>query len=417
MRQRLQNIEQIAIKWNHLIALESAPFIFPPPGFKHAIIMALTAFLADAVHSHQQVFPHHALLTENGRVTGIIPRGDIPVGTARVDLPGLTLAPGLIDAQINGGGGVLFNDETTPEGIAAIGHAHARCGTTGFLVTLISDDLPKSTLAMRAVAAARKTLPTLLGLHLEGPFLNPARRGIHAASKITGPDLCFLDEAALPDSGTILMTIAPEKFTTFDLAKISARNIRLAAGHSEADEATLERAKGAGLNGVTHLFNGMGGMSARAPGVSGVALIDDDLYCSIIADGMHVSPVMLRLAMKTKPKGKLFLVSDAMPPAGKPDMKEFMLTGTRISVKEGRCTDENGHLAGACLTLFECIRLCCQRWHLPLGELLYMSTLAPAQFLKIDHDTGSLEPNKRANFIAFDKEMKLEKVFVDGLPI
>ncbi len=380
--------------------------------------MNFKAFIADTILSDGRLTAGQALLVENGLVAGFCPENELPIGVERVTLKGLTIAPGLVDAQVNGGGGILFNDDPSEKGILGMAAAHRAAGTTSFLPTLISDSPEKTTSAMDAIRSFRQKNDGsgVLGIHLEGPFLNPARSGIHEKDIIAKADTNYLKTQNFDGLGACLITVAPEMFAKGALAAISEKGVILAAGHSAADQDQLAQAKAERLTGITHLFNAMGGMSARETGLSGAALNDDALWCSIIADGAHVAPDMLRLADKAKPNGKLFLVSDAMPPSGQHPQQPFMLQGKRITTKDGKCVDEHGHLAGSCFTLFECVRYAVQQAGFKLEHALAMASLYPAQFLKLDKRIGSLQTGKRADIIAFDDGMNLKRVFVSGNP-
>lgn len=381
--------------------------------------MGLRAFLADSV-----MLPdgpaEQAILVEDGIIMGLCPHGDIPASVEKMDYPGLTLAAGLVDIQVNGGNGVLLNDAPDVKGIAAIADAHRRYGSTTILPTLISDDLYKMEKAIEAVAAFRKqhgSWAGVAGLHLEGPFLNKERKGIHSAEKIILPQLGFLNNPALADAGAILMTIAPEQFVPDELALLHSAGVILAAGHSMADKDSLERAKQYGLRGITHLFNGMGGaqgMKAREPGLAGLALADDTLACSIIADGQHVDAAMYNIALRTKPAGQLFLVSDAMPPAAQKDKKDFMLMGQTIFARHNRCENAQGSLAGSALTLFECVKIAHRQYGTPLPKALAMASHYPARFLGLEKKIGTITKGCRADLIAFDSELSLHNVYMGG---
>lgn len=380
--------------------------------------MSLKAFLADSVLSGGRIFKDTAILCNGGQVAGMVANRDIPLAAEKIDLSGLTLAAGLVDAQVNGGGGVLFNDMTSTVDLEKISAAHMRSGTTAFLPTLITDRIEKICHAMDATRQFRqKNGPKkcgLIGLHLEGPFINPARSGIHEKGFMQRAAADFLDDADLKTIGVLLVTLAPEMLERGTIKNLTARGAIIAAGHSAANKETLLHAKTEGLTGITHLFNAMGGMSAREPGLSGLALDDNDLSCSIIADGAHVAPEMLRIAAKAKPSGKLFFVSDAMPPAGDTQMKSFPLQGKEIFVRDGKCVDTNDQLAGSALTLFECLRYAVTNAGLPLEHAHAMASLYPAQFLKVEKDYGSLNKGCRADIIAFDRAFNLEKVFIAG---
>lgn len=382
--------------------------------------MGLTAFFADSVVTDGQTHAETAVLVADGRIQALPSFQEVPAAATRVKLTGLTLAAGLVDAQVNGGGGVFFNADISVEGIEKIFAAHRAWGTTSFLPTLISDDISKMNDAIDAVAAYRQKYGEdagVLGVHLEGPFLNKNRKGIHAEEKITRPDLSFLKNKNLQAAGKILLTIAPEQFEENDLKALYAAGVILSAGHSMADKEHIKKAKKYGLSGITHLFNGMGGVAARQTGLAAIALADDALFCSIILDGQHVDKAGIELAQTSKPKDKLFMVSDAMPPAGEKDKKDFILMGQRIFVRNGRCENAEGRLAGSAQTLFECVRLAYKEFGISLPHCLYMASTIPTQFLGLEKNIGALAVGKRADMIAFDTDLNLKSVYRGGKPI
>ncbi len=372
--------------------------------------MTLKAFFPDSIVTNGQLFAGKALVAEGARVMALADKNDVPASAERIPLPGLTLAPGLVDAQVNGGGGDLFNDN--PDKLEKIADAHRKNGTAAFLATLISDDIKKIPAAVAGIKKYRQQNPdgAVAGLHLEGPFLNPERKGIHPAKAITVANRDVLQSITPADVGTLMITLAPEVFDTAEIAGLAKKGAILSAGHSAVDAGTLASAVQAGLRGVTHLYNGMGGLSARAPGLSGLALTTDALWCSLICDDAHVDAAMIQLALRAKPPGKLFLVSDAMPPAGQSPQTGFNLLGQNIHAKNGKCVDDQNNLAGSALTLFECVKIAVQKVGIALPQALAMASQYPAEFLKIDRDFGSFAKGKRSDFIAFDSNLKLEKV-------
>src|SRR3954462_13140980 len=265
------------------------------------------------------------------------------------------LAPGFVDIQVNGGGGVLLNDQPTEAGVRRIVEAHRQAGTTGCLPTLISD---RTEVIERLAAVARACLkiPGVLGFHLEGPALNRTRKGIHPEAEIRVPDR--RDLAALKSfggRGRSIVTLAPECLPASMIDELIGAGLRIAAGHSDATAAEIGRAVDRGVSGVTHLFNAMSQLNAREPGRVGAALGDDRLFAGIICDGIHVDRAGLRVAFRSKGRDRLMLVTDAMPLAGTND-RQFMLQGRRITLHENRLTGPDGTLAGAHLTMIEAVR-------------------------------------------------------------
>src|SRR5690348_18173369 len=294
----------------------------------------MTVALANAhVLSAQGWRDDVAVVVEDGRIVELATR--VPPNAEIRDLSGQILLPGFIDCQVNGGDGVLFNDQPTVEGIRAIGAAHRRFGTTGFLPTLISDTVDKMRVAIAATdAAATDDVPGVLGIHLEGPFISRERKGVHAEKYLHTPDAGELRVAESLQRGRTLLTLAPECVSPDAIRNLAAAGVIVAAGHSNADYATVRAALDAGVRGFTHLFNAMSPLTSRAPGVVGAALDDPDSWCGVIVDGHHVDAASLRIALRAKPRGKLFLVTDAMPPVGAGN-PSFVLDGETITARDG----------------------------------------------------------------------------------
>lgn len=356
-----------------------------------------------------------AVLVADGRIAAIVATSVVPAGAVREDLDGAILAPGFIDTQVNGGGGVLFNDTPTVEGIAAIGAAHRRFGTTGFLPTLISDDLTVIARAIAAVDAAMAAgVPGVLGIHVEGPFLNVERRGIHRADKMR-----VLDEEAMailtaPRRGRMLVTLAPECVAPGMIARLVASGASVAAGHSNARYDEVMAARAEGLTGVTHLFNAMSQLGSREPGMVGAAL-DSDLTCGIIVDGHHVSPATLRLALRLKGPAGLMLVTDAMPNIGT-DIAEFDLQGRTILVREDRLIDAAGTLAGANLSMAHAVTNAVALLGATHEAAIAMASETPARFLGLSGKLGRIAPGLRADLIALTAEGAVAQSWIAGEP-
>jgi N-acetylglucosamine-6-phosphate deacetylase len=334
----------------------------------------------------------------------------------RVDLGGHLLLPGFIDTQVNGGGGVLFNAAPTVDAIAAIGAAHRRFGTTGFLPTLISDDLPVIARAIEAVDAAIDAgVPGVLGIHIEGPFLNPARKGIHDPAKFRTLD----DEAIVLLSslkqGVTLVTLAPEATTPDMVARLRAAGVVVSAGHTNADYETMRTALDAGLTGFTHLFNAMSPLTSREPGAVGAALEDQASWCGIIVDGRHVHPATLRIAMAAKRLDHFMLVTDAMPSVGM-EAKEFTLQGRAIRVVDGVCVDATGTLAGSDLDMASAVRNAMQMCGVDLTAASTMASAAPASFLGLGGSLGRIAPGYRADLVVADEHLRVRQTWIGGNP-
>lgn len=357
-----------------------------------------------------------AVLLEGNRIVDIVPASDSRVRNAQiVDLRDQLLLPGFIDIQVNGGGGALFNDDPSVEAIRTIGAAHRRFGTTGFLPTLISDDLHVVSQAIGAVQAAVQTrVPGVLGIHIEGPFLNEARKGVHDASKFRELDDSSLELLASLDHGHTLLTLAPEMTTPAMIRKLVNAGVTVSAGHTNATYEQVRAALEAGLSGFTHLFNAMSQLSGREPGAVGAALEDRNSWCGVILDGVHVHPAVLRIALRSRPRDRFMLVTDAMPGVGS-DQKQFRLQGRTITVDGLVCFDQDGRLAGSNMDMASAVRNAVTILGIDLAEAVRMASLYPATFLRLDHELGRIAPGYRANLVVADDELNVVGTWVDGV--
>lgn len=356
-----------------------------------------------------------AVLAKNERIAALLPPEDAHLRSAKIhDLAGRYLLPGFIDCQVNGGGGVLFNDQPSVEGIHLIAAAHRRFGTTGLLPTLISDSSDVLGAALRAVdAAIAQNVPGVLGIHIEGPYLAPARRGVHPAGSLRTPNAAEIALASSLRRGRTLLTLAPERVPTETLRALVAAGVIVAVGHTAGDYAAIRGALANGARGFTHLFNAMSPLGSREPGAVGAALEDRSSWCGVIVDGRHVHPATLRVALAAKPKGKLFLVSDAMPPAGSNE-QSFSLNGETITVRDGVCQTADGVLAGSVLTLRDAVRNCVQLLDVPLDEAARMASTYPADFLGLSHSHGRILPGYRADFTVMDEDFTVHETWIGG---
>jgi N-acetylglucosamine-6-phosphate deacetylase len=324
------------------------------------------------------------------------------------------LAPGFIDIQVNGGGGVLLNDEPTEAGVRRIVAAHRETGTTGCLPTLITDC---SEVIERLAAAAQACLkiPGVHGFHLEGPALNKSRKGIHPEAEIRVPDRRDLAVIkSFGDCGRSVVTLAPECVPACMIDELISAGLRIAAGHSDATAAEIGQAVDRGVSGVTHLFNAMSQLNAREPGLVGAALGDGRLFAGIICDGIHVDPIGLRVAFRCKGRDRLMLVSDAMPLAGTND-RQFMLQGRQITLHENRLTGPDGTLAGAHLTMIEAVRNAVALAGVPLSDALVMASRTPAAFLGLESELGRIAPGYRADLVAFNPNFEVVGTWIGGV--
>ena len=357
-----------------------------------------------------------AVLLEGERIAAVGPQSDPRARAAeRHDLAGAMLVPGFVDAQVNGGGGVLFNDAPTVVAIRAIGAAHRRYGTTGFMPTLISDDLSVIAQAVTAVrdAIARK-VPGVIGVHIEGPYISAERKGAHDAAKFRDLDDRGVQLLTSLGVGRTLVTLAPEMTTPATIALLAKAGIVISAGHTNATFEAMGAALASGVRGVTHLFNAMSPLTHREPGVVGAALHDPECWCGLIVDGRHVHPAVLQLALKAKRPDRFMLVTDAMPNVGA-ERNWFMLQGRRIEVRDGVCVDEHGTLSGSALDMATAVRNCVQLLGLPLEQAARMASAYPAQFLGLGGELGRIAPGYRANLVALDDEVRVRATWIDGV--
>jgi N-acetylglucosamine-6-phosphate deacetylase len=374
----------------------------------------LTALANARVLGPQGLLEGRAVLIEDGRIVRLCGGGQIPARAQVHDLEGAILVPGFVDVQVNGGGGVLFNDDPSAGAIEAIGRAHRRFGTTGFLPTLISEDLD---VIAEAIEAARGAIaagvPGVLGVHIEGPFVSPARKGVHDASKFRQLDERAFELLTSLGVGRTLVTLAPERTTPAMIARLAAAGVIVSAGHTDAPYATTREALAAGVTGFTHLFNAMSPLTSREPGAVGAALEDEESWCGVIVDGRHVDPAVLRIALRCKPLEKLMLVSDAMPSVGAAS-ESFTLQGRTITVKDGVCVAPDGALAGAHLHMAGAVRNAVAMLDLPLETACAMASLHPARFLRLP-DRGAIAPGLRADLVALDERLEVRETWIAGV--
>ncbi|WP_068082525.1 N-acetylglucosamine-6-phosphate deacetylase [Novosphingobium rosa] len=355
-----------------------------------------------------------ALLIADGRIIGLAAPGDVPEGYTHVDLGGGTLLPGFIDTQVNGGGDVLLNDQPTVEGIRAIAQAHRQFGTTGLLPTLISDHAEVVDAVLAAgEAALEQGVPGVLGLHIEGPHLNPAKKGIHDQNRFTLVDAQVIERLGAPTLGRRIVTLAPELAPKGAIAALTRAGVLVCAGHSMADYAQTRAALAEGLAGFTHLFNAMTQFSSREPGMVGAALEDRNTHVGLIVDGLHVHPASLRVALLARGTEGAMLVTDAMPPVGGQGL-DFTLMGTRITVTNGDCRGPDGTLAGSGLSMIAAFNNAIDLLGCDLLTASRMASGNPARFLRLDGETGSIAPGLRADLVHLDDQRQVTATWIDG---
>lgn len=379
--------------------------------------MTRAYFRAGSIFDGQRL-TQGVLAIEDGLVAGLLPSA--PEGERVSDLGPGVIAPGFVDLQVNGGDGVMLNDAPTVATLVRMAGAHAGLGATAILPTLITDTPEQTRATVAAVeAAARQGVPGIAGLHLEGPHLSLARKGAHDPALIrpmSDQDLAFLVDAAgrLP---RLMVTLAPESVGTDQIAALARAGVIVALGHSDAGLAACQRAARAGASVVTHLFNAMSQLGNREPGLVGAALDQGALSAGLIADAVHVHPAAIRAALAAKRgPGVVFLVSDAMAPAGS-TIGSFSLNGREIRRHGGRLTLADGTLAGADLDLARAIRVMTQDVGISLVQALQMATSLPARVARLDDRHGHLHPGRDADFLYLSCDQTLRGVWRKGVAI
>ncbi len=365
------------------------------------------ARIFDGTHLHDG----DALLVQDGRIGGIV----APEGPPSFD--GGYLVPSFVDLQVNGGGGIMLDGDTDAGRIAAICATHILQGCAGVLPTLITDRPEATTRVIRAAtAAARANVPGFLGLHLEGPHLDPARKGAHDPALIRPMDDADLRElmAAAEVLPTLMLTVAPEAVSSAQIAALAGAGAIVCLGHSACTHQTAREATAAGARGVTHLFNAMSQLGSREPGLVG-AVLEGTLAAGIIADGIHVAPATLRVALAARPRG-LFLVSDSMAFAGTTDT-EMTLNDRLIVRRDGVLTLPDGTLAGADLRLDDAVGMMVRGCGLHPAQAFAMAAAVPAAVIGRDRELGHLSPGRRADFLHLDAEFRIKGIWWRGTPI
>jgi len=377
----------------------------------------ITAIAGARIFDGHQWHDDAALLIEMGQVAAIAPAADIPANARSVTVPGGMIVPGFVDLQVNGGGGVLFNNAPTVQSIRTICAAHAPFGTTALLPTLITDTVAVNIAAMQAgVEATAQGVPGFIGLHLEGPHLSIARKGTHDPALIRpmdGEDLERLIRLR-PQLPNLLVTIAAETVTPGQIAALASAGIIVSIGHSDADADMATSAFASGATMATHLFNAMSQLGNREPGVVGAVLNASAVYAGLIADGIHVHPQTIALALRAKAgEGKLFLVTDAMSQTGT-DLTTLVLNGRTITRADGALRLADGTLAGADLTMIDAVNFMVDTIGLSLDEALRMAALYPAQAMGIDMMHGHLGVGATASFVVLNHDRQVRQTWIAG---
>ena len=373
--------------------------------------MTQLRFHAEQLFDGQNFIDNQVLTITDGVISAI----DQNIDNVDVKAAGLVV-PGFIDLQVNGGGGALFNDSPSVDKLKTIMTAHAKFGTTAMMPTLITDKVDIMAQAADAMSEAiAQKVPGIIGIHFEGPHLSLAKKGTHSAELIRPISAAEWEILSRKDIGQVMVTLAPETVSAQDVTRMVELGIKVCLGHTNADFSTAQKAVDAGATGFTHLFNAMSPLQGREPGVVGCALLNDNTQCGLIVDAHHVDYASCQLAIKAKPAGGIFLVTDAMPPVGT-DMKEFPLYDRTVYVENGKLTSTTGELAGSSLDMVTAVKNTHLGLKVSLDESLRMASLYPAQYLYSHNDVirGELILGMQADMVILNDDFTVQSTWIGG---
>ena len=355
-----------------------------------------------------------AVVIEGDRIAEIVSEDKLAASIKRHALHGGLLVPGFIDVQVNGGGGALLNDNPTIGTVRRIAESHRKFGTTGMLPTVITDAPEILSKAIAAVKSARsENVPGVLGIHIEGPFLDKERKGAHELRFIREMTEADVAQIANADCGSVMLTLAPNRVPPDLIKSLSRKGVLVSLGHSEASLAEVTNALSSGARAFTHLFNAMSQLNGREPGMVGAALADPESFCGLIADGYHVHDAAMKVALAAKPRGRIMLITDAMPTAaGGPD--SFALQGRAVHLVNGKLVLDDGTLAGSNLTMDEAVRYCVERLRVSQEDALRMASLNPAAFLRREHELGRIKSGYLASLVHLTDDLQVLETWIDG---
>jgi N-acetylglucosamine-6-phosphate deacetylase len=355
-----------------------------------------------------------AVVIDGPRIVDVGPEHALAPDIDRRPLHGGLLAPGFIDVQVNGGGGALLNDDPTIDTVRRIAESHRKFGTTGMLPTVITDAPEILSKATASVNAARvNNVPGVLGIHIEGPFLDKERKGAHELRYIREMTDADVTRIANAECGSVMLTLAPNRVPPNLIKSLVGKGVLVSLGHSEASYAEVAKALASGARAFTHLFNAMSQLNGREPGMVGAALADPESFCGLIADGYHVHDAAMKVALAAKPRSRIMLVTDAMPTAaGGPD--SFPLQGRAVHLVNGKLVLDDGTLAGSNLTMDEGVRYCVERLGIGLEDALRMASFNPAAFLRRDHDLGRIKSGCLASLVHLSDDLQVLETWIDG---
>ena len=372
------------------------------------------AIIGANVFTGERTLKGYAVVYQGDTILSVTPEAQLAQDIPRIKLNGGTLCPGFIDVQVNGGGGVLLNNAPTVASLKQMVKGHRQFGTTGMMPTMISDTADVVKQGVKAVEAAiQEGVKEVLGIHVEGPFFNPARRGAHLEAHIREINDDDLTWPSLLPSGKFIYTLAPEMTTAERITQILQTGAKICVGHTGALYDDVKKALDLGVDGFTHLFNAMTPMQGREPGVVGAALESREAWVGVIVDGYHVHPAALKTAIAAKPQGKVLLVTDAMATIGS-DEKSFKIYDEVIYEKAGKLVNAEGNLAGSAISMIDAVKNATQMLDLSLEEAIRMASRYPAQYLGLGDSLGLLKSTYRADMVHFDDNFNVTATWVAG---
>ncbi|GHC78022.1 N-acetylglucosamine-6-phosphate deacetylase [Limoniibacter endophyticus] len=370
------------------------------------------AFSARRIFDGRRFHENKTLLIDRA-VVDLIDRGALPAGIPLIDTGADILSPGFIDWQVNGGGGVLLNEDPTVDGISRIARAHLSYGTTALLPTVITDHPKITRAAAQAVRdAVSQGVDGVVGIHFEGPHIAVEKKGVHEPSFIRPMLKDDLELYSAGGMGCVLITLGPENTSLDQIHQLVAKGVIVSLGHTTADYEAAKMAFAAGARAVTHLFNAMAPMLHRAPGLIGAAMENPEIFCGIIPDGHHVHPAALRMIFANGPISRLTLVTDAMSLVGD-NADSFELNGRRVCREDGRLTLLDGTLAGSDLDMISGIRYVVEKCGVAVEDALQMATFAPATMLGLSTH-GKFARGARADILALSENLEIQDIWLAG---
>jgi N-acetylglucosamine-6-phosphate deacetylase len=376
------------------------------------------ALVGARIFTGEEFLDDYALVIAGEKIEALVPRAQLDSSIPQAILTGGVLAPGFIDLQVNGGGGAFFTNDTSVDAIQTMLDGHRPTGTTSLMPTLVSDTRAVHQAGVKAVAdAVAAGIKGVLGIHVEGPFFDMARRGAHNERYVRTmeqADIDWLVESVKAQHDfKVMLTLAPEHAAPGQIKQLASAGVVVCAGHTDGHYADVIAGLKEGLSGFTHLYNAMRPTIGREPGVVGAALEDANSWCGIIIDGYHVHAASARIAYAAKPKGKMYLVTDSMSTVGSSE-KSFQMYDETIYEKDGCLVNAEGRLAGSAIGMIDAVRLNTEWVGVTLAESLRMASLYPAEFMQADKYLGRVVSNYRADLVHFTDDYRVTHTWIAG---